>query len=50
MKDIIASARVTSVNVVEIRPSSGVAIGQAARGGSLRVSGESSSAIASTCM
>ena len=45
---------VASVNVVEIRPVSGVAIGQAARGGSRRVSasvsGESSSAMASSCM
>jgi hypothetical protein len=45
---------VASVNVVEIRGGFEVAIGQAARGGSLRVSvsasGASSSAIASTCM
>jgi hypothetical protein len=45
---------VASVNVVENRPGAEVAIDQAARGGSLRVStsgsGASSSAIASTCM
>jgi hypothetical protein len=47
-----AQAGVASVNVVEIRGGFEVAIGQAARGGSLRVSasGASSSAIASTCM
>ena len=43
---------VTSVNMVEIRAASEVAMGQAARGGSLRVcgSGAVSSAMASTCM
>lgn len=46
------AGRVTSVNMVEIRAASEVAIGQAARGGSLKVwgSGASNSAIASTCM
>jgi hypothetical protein len=47
-------AGVASVNVVENRPGAEVAIAQAARGGSFRVSasgsGESTSAIASTCM
>ena len=43
---------VASVNMVEIRAVSEVAIGQAARGGSLKVSGSGviSSAMASICM
>jgi hypothetical protein len=56
LRNIIGAGEemVASVNVVEIRGGFEVAIGQAARGGSLRVSvsasGASSSAIASTCM
>ena len=41
---------VASINVVEIRLSPEAATGQAARGGNRRGSGESSSAMASSCM